>query len=40
MRSKTIRFASALFRARKTVIPFASSAAAVRVTRAFSAGIA
>jgi len=40
MRSSTIRFASALFAARRTVIPFASSAAAVRVTRASSAGAA
>src|SRR5829696_1705986 len=40
MRSKTMRLASALFRARRTVIPLASSAAAVRLTRASSAGTA
>src|SRR4051794_19800028 len=40
MRSSTTRFAAALFAARGTVIPCASSAAAVRVTRASSAGVA
>jgi hypothetical protein len=35
-----MRLASALFRARRTVIPLASSAAAVRLTRASSAGTA
>src|SRR5438445_6467008 len=40
MRSSTIRFASAASAARRTLIPLASSAAAVRFTPASSAGVA